>query len=375
MKLKIFFQQKKAFYNARISCLTCLFLSTFLGLSFISCSENEEEIPILEIDYKRDVINFTAQALETEYVTINVRTNQGDWNVECDKQWCYVNKYEDYFVVSAQPCYSSIGNPPATITISSGSTTPISLIVKQEKLYLDCTPDSKWIFPEEGGTQILTINCNSQWNIITNQNWVRIAKKQGVGYDEVEIEVLQSEEAFVSDAKLTISSGDITRSIIIERDYKHKKYQIGDYYPDEENPVGVVFHTYNNGKNGLVVDLKEFTNRYSWEYFSLGATSIKGKENTNLMEDRGISKYPAASFCREKGKEWHLPSRVELSTLFDNASEINNKIISAGGNKIGSGLMSSNEANSSYYVYVKNDGSSLNIDKQTSSSARAVLEF
>lgn len=339
-----------------------------------SCSE-DEEFPNLGIDYYSNVIYFTAQALENENVTVNVETNQAFWNVSCDKEWCSVTQYEDYFVVSAKPCNSSIGSEPATITITAGRATPITLTVKQESLYLNCSPNSNWTFTEDGGKKTLYISCNSKWDITTNQDWVHIAKDCGNGYDEVEIDVLPSEEMSVTNANLIISSGDIICEILIERDYKRKIYNIGDYYPDEDNPVGVVFHTTNNGKSGLVVDFNEFFSYYSYEYYPLGANSINGWENTDLMAARGIQLYPAANYCRKKGDNWYLPSRVELCSLFENANNINEKITNAGGEKISSGLMSSNEANSAYFTYIFKDGTAKYLDKKVSTSARAILAF
>lgn len=352
-------------------------LLSFITSGILSCSSDEEEIPlpILEIDYNREIITFTAQALDNEDVTINVQTNQDTWNVVCDKPWCKVTKHNGYFVVSADECKSSTPNPDATIMITAGGATPIKIKVVQEGLFLKCTPLNDWSFTEEGGIKTLEISCNSKWKITSNKDWVKIDKLSGDGYDNVKVEVLQSNEANVTEAKLIITCGDIVQEINIKRDYKHKVYNIGDYYPDATNPQGVVFHLTNNGKNGLVVSLNQFSSYYSSEYYPLDATYADGKINTNKMIERGINLYPAANRCLQQGNDWFLPSRVELAILFSVSQDINDFIVKAGGEKIGYSLMSSNEATLSSYVCVLSDTTTKNLDKKTSTAARAILAF
>ena len=355
-----------------IYSILTLIISVF---AYASCNDSEQQFPSLEIDYHSSTIYFTAQALENETVIINVETNQSSWDVICDQSWCIINKYSDSFTVSANPCNSSKENQAAIITIIAGEATPIQITVKQENLYLYCTPKTGWDFTEEGGIKKLEISCNSKWTIRTEQDWVLIKKDSGIGYENVEIEILPSNEKSVTNAELLITSGDIVCEIKVTRDYKRKVYQIGDYYPDETSPIGVVFHTTNNGKSGLVVDFNEFFSYYSYEYYPLGANSINGWENTDLMAARGIQLYPAANYCRKKGDNWYLPSRVELCSLFENANNINEKITNAGGEKISSGLMSSNEANSACFTYISKDGTAKHLDKKVSTSARAILAF
>ena len=352
-----------------------LLVLTLISGWFLSC---ENETPMLEIDYHSREIYFTAQALENERVTINVNTNQHYWDVVSSASWCIVTKYDNYFVISATPQTSSEIRPRADVTITAGYAPPIIIEVYQEQVFLNCTPMSDWSFSDEGGKRVLSILCNSSWSITTNQEWVLFDKNNGCGYEDVEVEILSSNEDKITEATLEVTSCGITCRINITRDKKRKVYKIGDYYPDAQNPIGVVFHTTDNGKCGLLVYPKSlYGGCYSTEYYLIGANSADGQKNMKKMEERGLYLYPAARYCRSIGENWYIPSISELVTLYENNDIVNENLIAMGGDKLSSGSMSSTEC--SLHQYLKYNPTSstplVKLDKNVSSYFRAISAF
>lgn len=343
---------------------------------FGSCSK-EEEIPVLKTDYEGNSIYFSALALETENVTINVETNQSTWDVTSNQSWCVITKLSNSFIVSAKPASSHIVTQPATICITAGNATPIYFEARQEALFLSCQPSTELFFTDDGGHEVLTILCNSIWTVSVDKEWVSVSKNSGTGNDEIEVTVMPSNENVITEATLSVQCGDVLRVIKIKRDQKRKIYALGDYYPDEQNPIGVVFAVENNGKNGLVVNLNEIYGYYSYEYYSLGANSITdGRYNMKKMSERGIYLYPAAQYCQELGSEWYIPARNEAYAIYDNVDLINEKITIVNGDMIHSTMMSSTESNSIYFMLIHKDGSFANMDKRTTSATvRPILSF
>lgn len=347
-----------------------------LGLAcIISCSE--PPIPTLEIDFIGENIVFTPQALETEYRTIGVTTNQDTWNAVSNQDWCVVTMASNNFTVSAKPNNSSSPVPTATITVTAGDASPITITATQESVFLTCSPLDEWDFPEEGGTRNLTITCNSTWTIAAQYDWVTFSQSQGVGYADIEITVSATEEKVVTNNELTISCGDLEETIFITRDYKHKVYGIGDLYPDNSNPEGVVFR---GGKSGKIVALTGSSRSYSYyDEFSDASDFSDGQKNLQAVKDNSsISAYPAFSYCSSMGEGWYFPAYLEVLEIFGSYDTINKSIESVGGTKIGSSLGSSTEKSYSQFYVVTYDGNTTNqkfFDKQTQVNVRAIKSY
>ncbi len=99
--------------------------------------------PTLSIDPKTSDISFSPQA--TEVYTYTVTTNQPSWKVQVtpsDATWCKVEKSTDGkgFTVTAEKSKTSDGFNLATITVTAGKATPITIKASQygwdEKVYV-----------------------------------------------------------------------------------------------------------------------------------------------------------------------------------------------------------------------------------------------
>ena len=101
-----------------------------------------------------------------------------------------------------------------------------------------------------------------------------------------------------------------------------KTYKIGDYY-NENGKEGVVFEVSEDGRHGKIVSLDQTKAQWCTKaqhkknVISRAYSKIDGKENTDMVVSwENLTEYPAFYWCRNKGKDWYLPSIEELELLF-----------------------------------------------------------
>lgn len=161
-------------------------------------------------------------------------------------------------------------------------------------------------------------------------------------------------------------------------------YAVGDYYPYKGFPIqGVVFEVRNGGRNGKIIDLN-FINRYApvpdnalaplrWgdptvDEHAAGVVDIRDWDDgysatRNLIIKRKDQPDFANTYCvfnwiyltKNNGNidgMWYLPAVNELKKIQQLRSIINLKIEIAGGSKIESILLSSNEESASHPLFV-----------------------
>lgn len=115
-----------------------------------------------------------------------------------------------------------------------------------------------------------------------------------------------------------------------------KSYKVGDFF-DEDGIRGVVIHTTDNGRHGLILSCRESSDNMSWGYvkknervevFETGARNRDdGWENmktiAEIIDKTNLSwlDFPAFNFCRDMGHGWYLPAVNEIMMIFNLASE------------------------------------------------------
>lgn len=188
-------------------------------------------------------------------------------------------------------------------------------------------------------------------------------------------------------------------------DYAAKQYQVGDYYPDEYTPVGVVFKIdgaisiSSSGSSGKVISLDEFTGKFSIiNDASVTTLDWDGYHNMGLFykKDNDFSSYPAFKWVAEKNTagysypsgtkvndQWYIASEKELEDLESgynsfSLTEFNKKITDAGGKPITTSdkILSSTINNSNVYVLNTANGSIESVSKSSETTkVRAIMSF
>jgi hypothetical protein len=296
--------------------LTLLFIVIF-GLG--SC-KNEEAF--LSIDYVGE-IKFSPAAKDEEVRYIRVNTNQMSWNVTSNKDWCIVNKKDDGFIISAKANPSPYNEKKAQVEIKSEGIKPIVLNVSQDPVMLNITSQNEYYFGEDGGAFEINISCNTDWYLTKDKDWITCSQYSGYYTNPytVRIDVIANVDNITDSATIQIRAGDDVREITIHREAKKKIYKIGDLYPDDSNPIGIVFSISNNGREGKIFSLnREYSTIWSSEYYSTYARSIDdGQYNTEIIQQRlkeTSHNYPAFEECTKLGNGWYLPSCYEMLDIY-----------------------------------------------------------
>lgn len=102
------------------------------------------------------------------------------------------------------------------------------------------------------------------------------------------------------------------------------RYSIGDIYPNESNPEGVVVSVESDGTHGKIVsfDYIEDTEwSYDIEWMSNCTNESDGSKNK--MES---SRSALAKWCYNHGTGWYCPAKSELATLSSNSARVNNAL-------------------------------------------------
>ncbi len=121
------------------------------------------------------------------------------------------------------------------------------------------------------------------------------------------------------------------------------RYNVGDCYPNEQNPEGVVCYTDEDKQHGRIISFEETTTKWDVSDFSsfTGAlSSSSGAVNDKKISDNG---HPAAYWCRKRGEGWFLPARYELTKASHNVVVINKTLKEKGYPEVGGFYWSSTE--------------------------------
>jgi hypothetical protein len=117
--------------------------------------------------------------------TFRVTTSRNkEWNAISSQSWLSLSKNNGAFTLSAAANTSSTPPPPATVTVSSGTATPVVIDVTQEGPVLTVTPvGSSLVFSADGQSATLDgtpfymsfyiySNATNTWGISSSVNWV-----------------------------------------------------------------------------------------------------------------------------------------------------------------------------------------------------------
>lgn len=112
-------------------------------------------------------------------------------------------------------------------------------------------------------------------------------------------------------------------------------YAVGDLYPNDENPIGVVFYVYANGTHGKIVSLTHAAN-LKWDsrdpmYITDtgGYNTIDGSQNPMIYNYSPVQQWIVDTL----GEGWYCPATGELSAICNHITEVNGALESHGYNQ------------------------------------------
>lgn len=158
-----------------------------------------------------------------------------------------------------------------------------------------------------------------------------------------------------------------------------KTYKVGDLYPNEAKPEGVVFYISNSGEHGKIVSLDQ--TYVQWDKSGIFCTNYGCTSNTNGKLNNMGASLPLASWINKRGGDWYCPALNEMKSVAYNREVINNTLTKHGYTILKGIYWTSTEYNSNqaYVVFVffdrYADGYSTYYQKDNSCSARAIKTF
>ncbi len=178
-----------------------------------------------------------------------------------------------------------------------------------------------------------------------------------------------------------------------DSDYK-PSYAIGDFYPDNANPIGVVFWVSRDKKEGKIVSLDETEAAWGPSVEIKANNRENGQVNMQTLQNymnnnqQQWEDFPAFDWVHRRNPDgvnytadatdiWYLPSRYELQQLHYQKETINKRLAENGGTELSTkGYLSSLESGiyNAWIVSVFSGGQS-SYSKNRVHRVRAVLAF
>lgn len=122
-------------------------------------------------------------------------------------------------------------------------------------------------------------------------------------------------------------------------------YEVGELWPDEENPEGVVFKISNEGINGKIVSLDQTS--LVWQQ---GIATFVSATN---LDDGSYNQYPSGSAIQKwvsnHGEGWYFPAKNELNNICSSIKEVNQALRGIGSKPIENIFWSSTQYSVSAY--------------------------
>lgn len=226
-------------------------------------------------------INITPNSLEftsdggTQSVSIN---SKYAWKASCNQNWISLTNSEGTgngtFTVKADknPNESSRS---ATITLNYGNkSTSISVVQKEYVITLETTPSYSMDFTSVGGTQKLSITCNSSWKATSNKTWITLSKSEGEGNDNINVEVDKNSSEDSRSGTITLKSGSKTVTLNV--------VQKGVQVTLSLNYNELTFHRHGESKTIRVTSDTDWKVSTSASWITLSKTSGYGNDEITV---------------------------------------------------------------------------------------------
>ncbi len=146
-------------------------------------------------------------------------------------------------------------------------------------------------------------------------------------------------------------------SEVISQELEHiDTYKIGDFYPNEESPEGIVCRITGSGEHGTILSLDE--DYLKWDVNGIFCTDYSSYNSSDGSKNNMGSTQPFAKWIKMHGTGWYGPAKNELCFSKSNLEIINKALSSKGYVTLDGFYWSSTQKNNnqSYVVTVTTTG-------------------
>lgn len=188
--------------------------------------------PSLTVDPKS--LSFTATGGENSFTI----TSNTSWTVSSDQSWCTVSPTSgsnDGTVTIKADENKSTTSRSANITVKYGDKSePVTVSQAAADVQLSVAPISL-SFTENGGSEDITITCNSDWTVSSNQTWCTVSPASGSSNGKVTVTAIANDSNGERSATITVKSGNVTQEISVTQAAKPEEGIGRNDYDDDVN--------------------------------------------------------------------------------------------------------------------------------------------
>lgn len=189
--------------------------------------------PTLEVN--KNSVSFSATGGNDSFTI----TSNTSWTVSSNQTWCTVSPTSgsnDGTVTIKADENKSTTSRSANITVKYGDkseTVTVSQAAADVQLAVSPTSLS---FTENGSSEDITITCNSDWTVSSNQTWCTVSPASGSSNGKVTVTAIANDSNNNRSATITVKSGNVTREVSVTQAAKTDDVNIGrDDYDNDIN--------------------------------------------------------------------------------------------------------------------------------------------
>jgi len=178
-----------------------------------------------------------------------------------------------------------------------------------------------------GDVITVQVKSSASWTVTSDKSWATPSMIGSTKDETVEIAIAPNSTGKKDVAIVTFKTGESAAKLTINRAAAAVSiYRVGDFYPDNQNPIGIVFEVINPGIHGKIVSLNE-KNLSTWGLLTCTYATDMEDGSMNLLTIQNINftleKFPAFYWCSSQGIEWYLPAYRELASISEAADNVN----------------------------------------------------
>ena len=231
------------------------------------------------------------------------------------------NNGEQFLSIGFAPIKSSLYETIAPIIVTTGDATDIDYYTATIKVEASGIPS--------GGTVGVVYGTNSN----LNENTGTIKKITSLTGGTVNLKKLNFGTTYYYRGYALVDDiyywGEVKNFTTLSK----TTYEIGEIYPKNGSPEGVIFYLNSEATAGKIVSLDN--THLKWDTSSIFCTDYGNTSSTDGSLNKGPKRTTLAyGWCINHGDGWYLPAKSELVKLGSNLSKVNEGLTAAGGTPI-----------------------------------------